>query len=90
MDTPIVIYGADWCKDTQMTKAHLDRLGVPYHYINIEEDQEAKAHAHDLVGGERIPVIVLEAQDSEVLEVPSMRELNEALERAGLRPLHHY
>jgi mycoredoxin len=41
-DQPMVeVYGADWCVDTQRTRRHLDRLGVAYQYINLEQDQQA-------------------------------------------------
>src|SRR5205814_1675557 len=46
--TMITVYGADWCEDTQRSMRHLRRLGVPYRYINIDEDLDALARAKAL------------------------------------------
>jgi glutaredoxin len=37
----VEVYGADWCGDTQRTRRHLDRLGVAYRCINVEQDPQA-------------------------------------------------
>lgn len=39
----IKVYGFDWCEDTTRTREHLDALGVPYDYINVELDKSAEA-----------------------------------------------
>lgn len=49
----ITVYGADWCEDTQRSLRHLRRLGVPHHYINIDEDLDALERAKALNGGNR-------------------------------------
>jgi glutaredoxin len=49
----ITVYGADWCEDTQRSLRHLRRLGVPHHYINIDEDLDALERAKALNGGRR-------------------------------------
>ena len=49
----ITVYGADWCEDTQRSLRHLRRLGVPHHYINIDEDLDALDRAKALNGGRR-------------------------------------
>src|SRR4029453_7890694 len=56
----IIVYGADWCEDTQRSMRHLRRLAVPYRYINIDEDLDALDHAKSLNGGRRrTPIIDL-------------------------------
>src|SRR5437016_11453948 len=31
---PVVVYGTSWCAATQMIRRHLDRLGIPYRYVD--------------------------------------------------------
>jgi glutaredoxin len=49
----ITVYGADWCEDTRRSLRHLRRLGVPSHYINIDEDLDALERANALNGDQR-------------------------------------
>ncbi len=56
----ITVYGADWCEDTQRSLRHLRRLGVPHHYVNIDEDLDALHRAMALNHGKRrTPIIDL-------------------------------
>jgi mycoredoxin len=56
----IIVYGADWCEDTQRSMRHLRRLAVPYRYVNIDEDLDALERAKALNDGKRrTPVIDL-------------------------------
>lgn len=65
----ITVYGADWCEDTRRSRRHLRRLGVPHHYINIDEDLEALARARALNGGRRrTPTIDLGLGGSALIE----------------------
>jgi mycoredoxin len=78
----VEVYGADWCGDTQRTRQHLDRLGVVYDYINIEQDQRAAAWVKEQNDGkERKPTVKIGEQ---VLAVPSDQELENALRQQGL------
>ena len=47
----IIVYGADWCEDTQRSLRHLRRLAVPHQYVNIDEDLDALDRAKALNGG---------------------------------------
>ena len=49
----IIVYGADWCEDTRRSLRLLRRLGVPYHYVNIDEDLDALERAKALNEGKR-------------------------------------
>lgn len=49
----LIVYGADWCEDTRRSLRHLRRLGVPHHYVNIDEDAVALERAKQLNGGRR-------------------------------------
>ena len=78
----VKVYGADWCEDTQRTRQHLDRLGVAYDYVNIEEDEEAALWVREQNDGkERKPTVKLGAQ---TLSVPDDAKLESALRDNGL------
>lgn len=78
----VKVYGADWCEDTRGTREVLDRLGVRYDYVNVEQDAEASAWVKEHNGGkERKPTVDLSGQ---ILSVPTERELVSALRELGL------
>lgn len=78
----VKVYGADWCGDTKRTRKQLDRLGVAYDYVNIEEDEQAALWVKEQNDGkERKPTLKVGEQ---VLSVPSEKELESALRRNGL------
>lgn len=49
----VKIYGADWCEDTQGTRAYLDQLGVNYQYINVDADAGANEWVKQQNNGKR-------------------------------------
>ena len=57
-DSPITMYGADWCHDCRRTKAQLDGLGIDYTYVDVEADAEAAEKARGISGRTNIPVVV--------------------------------
>jgi glutaredoxin len=78
----VKVYGADWCADTRHTREFLDRLGVAYEYVNIEEDARAREWVRAQNGGrERKPTVDVAGQ---VLGEPSDHELTSALRERGL------
>jgi mycoredoxin len=78
----VEVYGADWCADTQRTRRHLDRLGVAYQYINVEQDPQASAWVKQQNDGkERKPTVKIGQQ---VLAEPSDPELERVLRQEGL------
>jgi mycoredoxin len=65
----LIVYGADWCEDTQRSLRQLRRLGVAHQYINIDEDSEAMERARELNNGERrTPTIDLGVGGSALVE----------------------
>lgn len=67
---PLVVYGAGWCPDVRRSRALLDRLAVPYRYVDVEADAQAEALVRRLQQGERrIPTLV--RPDGEHLVEPS-------------------
>ena len=82
MTMEVKVYGADWCGDTQRTLKHLSDLGVAHRYVNIEQDEEARAWVREHnEGKERKPTLDVAGQ---VLSVPTDRELDSALREKGL------
>jgi mycoredoxin len=79
---PVLVYGTGWCAATQSVRRYLDRLGVPYRYIDIERDPVAAARLRWMTGGDLSHPTVNIA--GEVLVQPTLLELNAALIRAGL------
>ena len=73
-----VIYGTEWCGDCTRSKKFLDDNKIPYKWIDIDSDEEAKEKAAELNGGQwRVPTIVF--SDETVLIEPSDEELGEKL-----------
>jgi len=80
---PLTVYGRPWCGVSQMTRRYLDRLGVPYEYVDLDRHPEVERQLSWLTGGRvRSPTIRLGDQ---LLVAPSTRELGQALGRRGVR-----
>jgi mycoredoxin len=78
----VKVYGADSCEDTRRAREFLDRVGVQYQYVDIEQDESAAAWVREQNGGkERKPTVDVAGQ---VLCVPSDHELTGALRERGL------
>ena len=78
----VKVYGADWCGDTKRTLSALDNLGVAYDYVNVEQDERARAWVKQQNDGkERKPTVKVGEQ---VLSVPSEQELESALRDQGV------
>ncbi|HEU4674262.1 MAG TPA: glutaredoxin family protein [Candidatus Limnocylindrales bacterium] len=61
MNDGITVYGAATCEDTAITRSRLEALGVPYRYVDIDEDPAGAAEATRLSGRRVTPTIVREA-----------------------------
>ncbi len=79
---PVTVYGTSWCAASQMVRRHLERLGVPYRYVDLERDPSAAAQLRWLTGGYASHPTVDVA--GEVLVEPTLAELDWALSRVGL------
>ena len=78
----IKVYGADWCEDTQRTRQHLDTLGVPYDYINVDRDKAAEFWIAKQNNGKRqTPTLDM---NGKILIEPTDPELDEALKSQGM------
>ncbi len=71
------VYGADWCPLTRRAIEHLERKGIAFDYVDIEQDEEAARWVRTQNDGkERKPTIRI---GDRVLIEPTNRELDEAL-----------
>jgi mycoredoxin len=74
MNENIVMYGADWCGDCRRSKAFLERRGVPFTYVDLEERPDQIDEVIRRNDGKRsIPVIVFD--DGSHLTEPSNDDL---------------
>jgi len=55
----IVILGRDTCEDTIRSRGHLQLLGIPYVYRNVEIDPDADARNRSYNGGNRVTPVIL-------------------------------
>ena len=86
MHNEIKVYGADWCGDTRDALQYLQEQGVSTTYVNVDTDARALELVKRYNNGNRVlPTIELISQgNTRVLSNPSMEELADAIESAGL------
>ena len=77
----ITMYGTTWCPDCHRSRKFLDERGIPYEWIDVEQDAQAMAYVTQVNQGQRrVPTILL--PDGSILVEPSDAELGDKL---GLR-----
>ena len=80
---PLTVYGRRWCGISQMIRRYLDRAGIPYEYVDLDQDPGAEAQLQWITGGRpRTPMVRL---GDEWLVQPSVQQLARALARRGVR-----
>jgi mycoredoxin len=80
----IDVYGAEWCPDCRRSKKLLDRLGVAYTYLEVDQDDALRDRAVGIAGRQSIPVVVF--PDGTHLVEPSDPQLRSKIEQLGLLP----
>jgi glutaredoxin len=78
----ILFYGAEWCGDCRRSKRQLEELGVPFTYLDVENNDQYRDAAIEISGKASIPVIVF-ADGTHVVE-PSNPDLSAKLRELGL------
>ena len=79
---PILILGRDTCDDTIRSRAHLDALGIPYTYGNVELDPDADARNRSFNDGNRVTPTILIGDSltpARILREPSDDDLDAAI-----------
>ncbi|MFQ5859655.1 MAG: FAD-dependent oxidoreductase, partial [Anaerolineae bacterium] len=80
-NTSVKVYGAHWCPDCRRSKRFLGEQQIPYDWIDIEKDEEARHYVEEVNKGKRIiPTILF--PDGAILVEPTNAELAQQL---GLR-----
>jgi glutaredoxin len=78
------VYGADWCAMTNRTLEHLDELGVPYDYIDIDKNKQAAAWVKQQNNGkEKKPTLDI---NGTILVEPTDEDLDEVLRDQQILP----
>ncbi len=73
----VTMYTTTWCGYCKNTKRYLDRKGVSYQEIDIEEHPEYAERIEQATGGYRtVPTLEI---DGRIMVNPSPRELDEVL-----------
>ena len=73
----IKIFGADWCGLTRRTLMHLDRLGVDYEYVDVDNDEAASRWVKDQNNGkEKKPTLDIRGRS---VTAPSNQQLEAVL-----------
>jgi mycoredoxin len=74
----ITMYGTSWCPDCRRAQRVLETNGVPYTYVNIEEDEAAAEYVVQVNRGYRsVPTIIF--PDGSILVEPSNAQLQAKL-----------
>ena len=77
-ESPIMVYGTNWCGDCRRTKKFLRKHAVAFTWINTDKDKEAERYVREVNNGKRIvPTIVFD--DGSILVEPTNKQLGEKL-----------
>ncbi|MET8507557.1 mycoredoxin [Streptomyces sp. NPDC004787] len=83
MQGTVTMYSTTWCGYCRRLKSQLDREGIAYTEINIEQDPESAKFVEEANGGNQtVPTVrvVPEAGGSEVVMTnPSLAQVKQAL-----------
>ncbi len=74
----IRVFGAPWCPDCKRAKQFLNEQRVPYEWLDIDQDEQARMHVQQVNGGKQI-IPTIEFPDGTVLVEPSNAELADVL-----------
>lgn len=74
----ILFYGTEWCGQCRAARRLFERGGIPYRWIDIDQDEEAARFVESVANGFRsVPTIVW--PDGSLMVEPSMPALAEKL-----------
>jgi mycoredoxin len=74
----IVLYGTTWCGGSRRCRLLLDRYGIPYQWVDIDQDEKAGKLVESLNGGHRsVPTLVW--SDGSKMTEPTEEELAKKL-----------
>ncbi len=85
----ITIYGAYWCPDCRRAKQFLSEHQIPYHWVDIEQDQSGEDLVVEKNDGKRIIPTITFADGSHLSE-PTNAELAQKLDLKTSAEKSHY
>lgn len=80
----LTIYTTGWCGDCTVTKMALEKLGVPFREVDIENDAAAAAYVMSVNGGRRSVPTLTYAGDATTLSNFSRARLDGFLAKHAL------
>jgi glutaredoxin-like protein NrdH len=63
----VVVYTKNNCGQCDLTKAKLDREGIVYTAVNVEEDATAYHYVTEILGRRQMPTVVASTIDGDVI-----------------------
>ena len=78
MTASLTMYTTSWCGYCVRLKSGLDRAGIEFTEVNIEQDENAATRVMEVNGGNQT-VPTLEFPDGSALTNPSVRDVQEKL-----------
>lgn len=74
----VIVYGTNWCGDCFRTKKFLEKFGVDFKFINIDQNHVAEKFVRGVNHGMRsVPTLVFE--DGSIIVEPTDKMLAEKL-----------
>ena len=81
-ENKIIVYGTKWCPDCHRARKVFRAQDIPFEYIDINRDSEARAYVEKVNNGNRsVPTILF--PDGDILVEPSNSALNVKLDALG-------
>lgn len=78
MTDKLIVYGAEWCLEARRAARFLEREGVDFEWIDIDQSEKADKRVRTINDGYRsVPTLVFE--DGSTLTEPSLDELAQRL-----------
>ncbi len=77
-ETPILIYGTNWCPDCTRVRKFMDANNIAYVWINIKKDPSACAIVEKVNNGNQ-SVPTISWPDGSFLVEPSIKQLRDKL-----------
>jgi mycoredoxin len=77
----IKMYGTTWCPDCTRAKQFLRKKDIPFDWVDIEKDDQARAYVQEVNKGlRRVPTIIF--PDGSVMVEPTNSELEAKFSRS--------
>jgi mycoredoxin len=78
MGSAITVYSTPWCGHCHRLAGQLDREGIPYTVVDIEDEPDAAAIVREVNGGsETVPTVVF--SDGSALTNPSLQQVRDRI-----------